>query len=269
MEKGWTMGGGGAGRVWATYEAKPGNLGLRWNKKNSCREQNPLVESEGSGRAAGEAAPWCQRGFGWGRGGGDATAAGTRLSRLRGSRCAPSAQRCSRAGQSRSRHIPRELLLGSPREPQLRLGRDRRADAGQGLSPVVASLCGGCRWLLSGAQGTRTEPLRPLWAGNRSSKSHLQGALGAPRLLSFLETAPCRGSCSHCPRDVAPAEINTEINSGTPAGDPSLPSCHGPAHQGTNAPQVSPAPAELQRIQLWPLSLSGGAPLQPWQGIYG
>lgn len=114
MENGWTMGGGGAGRVWTTYEAKPGNLGLCWNKKNSCREQNPLVESEGSGRAAGEAAPWCQRGFGWGRGGGDATAAGTRLSRLRGSRCAPSAQRCPRAGQSRSRHIPRELLLGPP-----------------------------------------------------------------------------------------------------------------------------------------------------------
>lgn len=157
----------------------------------------------------------------------------------------------------------------APREPQLRLGRDRRADAGQGLSPVVAPLCGGCRWLLSGAQGTRAEPLRPLWAGNRSSKFHLQGALGVPRLLSFLETAPCRGSCSHCRRDVAPAEINTEINSGTPAGDPSLPRCHGPAHQGTNASQVSPAPAERQRIQLWPLSLSGGAPLQPWQSIYG
>lgn len=268
MEKGWTMGGGGAGRVWATYEAKPGNLGLCWNKKISCREQNPLVESEGSGRAAGEAAPWCQRGFGWGRGGGDATAAGTRLSWLRGSRCAPSAQRCPRAGQSRSRHIPRELLLGPPRAAAS-AGEGQEGGGRSGTVPGRGSALRGLSVAALGGPGhTHRTPSASL-GRKQEQQIPSPGCSRGPQAAQLLGDSSVQGLLLALPTGCGTRRDKHRDKLGDTRGGPVLAQLPRAGPSGNKRIPGVPSSCRAPEDPAVPLSLSGGAPLQPWQGIYG
>lgn len=59
MANGRTAGTSVTRGVWATSEAKPGNLGLSWKKNPYLwKEQNPLMESEGCGGSRAEATVW-------------------------------------------------------------------------------------------------------------------------------------------------------------------------------------------------------------------